>query len=66
MMEDDRLGQQDGGGAWAARWQRGQGRLGPLVFWALVSEPGFLKFQILRFSIIDNFVLGKYVWKICW
>ena len=26
---DVKLGQQDGGGAWVARWQRNQGRLGP-------------------------------------
>ena len=25
------------------------------TFWALVSEPGFLKFQIFRFSILEFF-----------
>ena len=27
--------------------------------WALVSEPGFLKFQIFRFSIIESFRFGN-------
>ena len=30
-----------------------------LEFWALVSEPGFLKFQIFRFSILEILVLGN-------
>ena len=28
--------------------------------WALVNEPGFLKFQIFRFSILEFFFLGTY------
>ena len=42
--------------------------LNRLQLWsqALVSEPGFLKFQIFRFSILYIFCFGKYVRKICW
>ena len=39
-----------------------------LLIWAPVSEPGFLKFQIFRFSILEIFVGGnifeKYVGEI--
>ena len=34
------------------------------VFWALVSEPGFLKFQIFRFSILEIFLFWKIYSKI--
>ena len=29
--------------------------------WALVSEPGFLKFQIFRFSILELFLFGEII-----
>ena len=35
-----------------------------VVFWAPVSEPGFLDFQISRFSILECFFcLGNHFWK---
>ena len=47
---------------------KGKGPLRSQVNWALVSEPGFLKFQIFRFPILEVFVLEhifeKYVGEI--
>ena len=38
------------------RQRRKEGRKEGRKDWALVSEPGFLKFQIFRFSILEIFV----------
>ena len=37
-----------------------------VLFWALVSEPGFLKFQISRILYSRDCFFGKYFRKICW
>ena len=36
------------------------------LFWALVSEPGLLDFQISRLLIFEIFCFAKYVWTIWW
>ena len=36
----------------------------PVVYWALVSKLGFLKFQIFRFSILEIFIFWKIFPKI--